>query len=106
MHIFKTIESRRRGVLRKQSEAARTNIFLKQFWCYVEGTEFEVIIDNQALKYLFTKKDLSRREAKWIDLLGQLGIKNVALQPGRVHVLGDAVARLAHASHQAGLSNI
>lgn len=38
--------------------------FLKRFRCYVEGSEFEVVIDNQVLNYYFTKQTLSRREAR------------------------------------------
>ena len=41
--------------------------FLKQFRCYLEGTTFEVFTDNQVLHNFFTKPNLNRREARWLD---------------------------------------
>jgi RNase H-like domain found in reverse transcriptase len=35
--------------------------FLQRFRCYLEGTEFEILTDNQVLKHFFTKPSLSRR---------------------------------------------
>jgi len=43
--------------------------FLKRFRCYLEGSEFEIITDNQVLKNFMTKRKLSRREARWLELL-------------------------------------
>lgn len=68
--------------------------FLQQFRCYLEGTKFEVITDNQVLKNFFTKTELSRREARWLDFLSQFGITSVTLKKGRVHVLGDTLSRI------------
>lgn len=71
--------------------------FLQRFRCYLEGAEFEVLTDNQVLKYFFTKQNLSRREARWLDFLGQFGITHLTLIRGRVHVLGDVPSRAPHA---------
>lgn len=38
--------------------------FLKRFRCYLEGSKFEVITDNQVLGYFFTETELSRRDAR------------------------------------------
>lgn len=70
--------------------------FLKRFRCYFEGSSFEVITDNQELNHFFIKPHMSRKEARWLDLLSQFGIKEVTLQPGRVHVLGDVLSRAPH----------
>lgn len=68
--------------------------FLKRFSCYLEGTSFEPITDNQVLKNFFTKPHLSRREARWLDLFGQFVVNQVTLKSGRAHVLGDALSRI------------
>lgn len=71
--------------------------FLKRFRCYLEGSEFEIITDNQVLSNLFTKENLSRREASWISLLRNFGIFPITLKKGYLHVLGDAPSRIPHA---------
>lgn len=80
--------------------------FLKRFRCYLEGSEFEVITDNQVLKHFFTKPHLSRREARWLDFLAQFSITKLALKPGRLHVLGDALSRIPHKPPQVQVSNV
>lgn len=68
--------------------------FLKRFRCYLERAEFEVITDNQVLRYFFSKPDLTRREARWLEFLSNFGISELTLQKGKVHVLGDALSRI------------
>lgn len=80
--------------------------FLKHFRCYLEGAEFEVITDNQVLKSFFDKKDLSRREVRWIETLCEFGIFPMTLQEGRVHVLGDVLSMVAHGTEPVKLQNI
>ena len=46
--------------------------FLERFRCYLEGSEFEVISDNQVLKSFFTKPKLSRKEACRLETLENL----------------------------------
>lgn len=70
--------------------------FLKRFRCYLEGTSFEVVTDNQVLRSFFTKPALSRRESRWLDFLGQFGITRLTLVKGKIHVLGDALSRAPH----------
>lgn len=65
---------------------------LKIFRCYLEGTSFEVITDNRALKYFFRKATLSRREARWLEFLSHFGITYLNLQNGKLHVLGDVMS--------------
>lgn len=54
--------------------------FLKRFRCYLEGTSFEVITDNQILKSYFTKQKLSRKETRWLEFLSQFGISDLTLK--------------------------
>lgn len=71
--------------------------FLQRFRCYLEGASFEIFTDNQILKYFFTKPKLSRREARWLEILGNFGIFPINLKPGKIHVLGDTLSRAPHA---------
>lgn len=71
--------------------------FLRRFRCYLEGSEFEVITDNQVLHYFSAKPNLSRQEARWLEFLAQFGITELTLEKGRIHVLGDALSRAPHA---------
>jgi len=71
--------------------------FLERFRCYLEGSEFEMITDNQVLKHFFTKPKLSRREARWVETLGNFGVFPITLKPGKIHVLGDTLSRAPHA---------
>lgn len=71
--------------------------FLQRFRCYLEGSEFEVITDNQVLRYFFSKPSLSRREARWLEFHCQFGISQLTLQKGLINVLGDVLSRVAHA---------
>lgn len=80
--------------------------FLTHFRCYLEGAEFEIYTDNQVLKHLFTKKDLSRKEARWLDLLSDFGIFPITLKKGKVHVLGDTLSRAKHETKVFELQNI
>lgn len=79
-------------------ELLRLVYFLKRFRRYFEGAEFKFITDNQVLKNIFYRPDLSRGEARWHDFQSQSGITKLALEKGHVHVLGDALSRVPHAS--------
>jgi len=70
--------------------------FLKRFRCYLEGSSFEILTDNQVLKHFFDKPRLSRREARWLETLGNFGIFPITLKQGKIHVLGDALSRAPH----------
>ena len=52
---------------------------------------FEIISDNRAVTYLRTKKDLTRREARWIDFLAEFEF-TIAHCPGREN-LADSLSR-------------
>lgn len=72
--------------------------FLEHFRCYLEGSEFEIVTDNQVLKYFFSKEKHSRREAGWLSTLTNFRIFPITLQKGSLkgsfHVLDDALSRV------------
>lgn len=68
--------------------------FLKRFRCYLEGSTFEVLTDNQVLSNFLTKKSLSRREMRWLDLFAEFNLDKITLVQGKIHVLGDALSRI------------
>ena len=80
--------------------------FLERFRCYLEGSHFEIFTDNQVLKHFFTKPNLSRREARWLEILGNFGIFPITLKPGKIHVLGDALSRAPHAKVNATVNDV
>ncbi len=45
------------------------------------------------LRHFFSKPKLSRKEARWLETLGNFGIFPINLKPGRIHVLGDTLSR-------------
>ena len=71
--------------------------FLERFRCYLEGSTFEIFTDNQVLKHFFTKAKLSRRESRWLEIMGNFGVFPITLKPGKIHVLGDTLSRAPHA---------
>ena len=70
--------------------------FLERFRCCLEGSTFEIFTDNQVLKHFFSKPRLSRKEARWLETLGNFGIFPITLKPVTFHVLGDALSRAPH----------
>lgn len=77
-------------------ELLGTIYFLQRFRCYLDCSEFEILTDNQVLKSFFNKSNLSRKEARWLDFMSQLGITELTLVKGKVHVLGDSLSRAPH----------
>ena len=80
--------------------------FLDRFRCYLEGSDFEIITDNQVLKHFFSKPKLSRREARWVETLGNFGVFPITLKPGKIHVLGDALSRAPHAREDPHVNDV
>lgn len=67
---------------------------LQRFRCYLEGSTFSVITDNQVVSHFFSKSNLSRREARWLELLADFNISALTLKSGKINVLGDALSRI------------
>jgi RNase H-like domain found in reverse transcriptase len=55
--------------------------FLQRFRCYLEGAGFEIFTDTEVLKHFCTKPTLSRREARWSEILGNYGIFPRTMKP-------------------------
>ena len=72
----------------------------------MEGSEFEVITDNQALKYFFSKQRLSRKETRWLEEVSNFGIFPINLKAGKIHVLGDVLSRAPNALQPIQISNV
>ncbi len=68
------------------------------FGCTVEGSSFEIFTDNQVPKCFFIKLKLSRREARWLETLGNYGNFHIGLKPGKIYLLGDMLSRAPHVS--------
>lgn len=66
---------------------------LKRFRCYLEGSTFEVLTENQVLRNFLTKKNFSRRETRWLDLFADFNLHRITSVQGRAHVLGVALSR-------------
>ena len=58
---------------------------------------FEIITDNQAVTYLLSKKQLSGREARWLDLLADFDM-TISHKPGRENI-ADPISRALLAAH-------
>lgn len=72
---------------------------LQRVRCYLEGSEFTVFTDNQVVSHLFSKKHISRREARRIEVLANFNISALTLKPGRINVLGDALSLIGNVHH-------
>jgi transposase InsO family protein len=66
-----------------------------KFRCYLEGTPFVVKCDHKALQYLMSKRDLTRRQARWLEKLSdfKFSIEHV---PGKDNGAADALSRVQH----------
>ena len=62
---------------------------------------FELITDNQVVSCLKSKKDLSKREARWLDFLAEFDM-DIVLKPGKDNI-ADAISRQIFADRPAEL---
>jgi transposase InsO family protein len=68
-------------------------LFALRAWrCYLEGQEFVVKTDHQALQYVQQQQKLSRRMTRWIEELQQYNVK-IEYRPGKQQVIADALSR-------------
>lgn len=65
-----------------------------------------MITDNQIASTLFTKPRLSRREARWVEILANFNITTLAWKVGRQNVLVDALSRIRIPNNVAELGNV
>ena len=73
---------------------------LRTFRHYLEGCkQFVLFTDHQSIKYIFTQKDLSRRQTRWLDDLADFQPNmEIAYKPGKLN-RADALSRHVHSLH-------
>jgi RNase H-like domain found in reverse transcriptase/Reverse transcriptase (RNA-dependent DNA polymerase)/Integrase zinc binding domain/Chromo (CHRromatin Organisation MOdifier) domain/Retroviral aspartyl protease len=75
----------------KEKEAFAIVNALRVWRCYLEGQGPTVITDHEALKYLLTQPNLSRRQARWVEELAPYNVQ-IEYKPGRINP-ADALSR-------------
>ena len=68
---------------------------IKLWRTYLEGQKFTVITDHASLEYIKTQANLSRRQARWLEVL-QSNDFEVRYRPGKTNVVADALSRQPH----------
>lgn len=92
-YLWKSLYSAEENYAANDREILRNIYFLKRFRCRLEGNPFEGLIDHQVLKSSFTKVNLSRRESRWLECLGQFGICSFTLMEEEINVVGDELSQ-------------
>ena len=72
-----------------------TIVFALKLWRhYLYGENFDGFSDHKSLKYIFSQKDLSARQRRWMETLEDF---NFTLQyhPRKANVIADALSRKA-----------
>ena len=66
---------------------------LKIWRVYLEGQKFRVNTDYKSLTYWQTQPIMSRRQARWSELLAEYDF-DIEYQPDKTNVVADAMTRL------------
>ena len=67
---------------------------------YLLGRKFTIVTDHHSLKFLQTQPQLSRRQARWLELLADFEF-DIVHRPGKSNVVADALSRLNNLELQA-----
>ena len=65
---------------------------LRTWRCYLQGVDFYAHTDHEPLTWLDNQKHLSRRQARWIEFLGEFTFKILYVK-GDKNVVADALSR-------------
>jgi hypothetical protein len=68
---------------------------LKIWRNYIMGTKYQVYIDHKSLKYIFTWKDLNRRQRCWLELIKDYDLE-IHYHPGKANLVADALSQKEH----------
>ena len=60
---------------------------------YLLGRRFTIVSDHHSLKFLQTQPNLSKRQARWLELLAEFDYE-IVHRPGKSNVVADALSRL------------
>ena len=67
---------------------------IKKWRCYLEGVQnITILTDHKSLEFFKTQSKLSRRQTKWMELLGNYNL-SLTYCPGRELKQADALSRL------------
>jgi len=64
---------------------------LKVWRVYLEGQHFKIVTDHKSLIYLQSQPTLSRRQARWNELLAEYDYE-IVYKPGKTNVVADALS--------------
>ncbi|XP_074315721.1 uncharacterized protein LOC141651930 [Silene latifolia] len=68
-------------------------VFALNIWRhYFNGAIFKVFSDHKSLKYIYTQKELNKRQRRWIELIGDYDMEIVYYE-GNASVVADALSR-------------
>ena len=68
---------------------------LRVWRCFLEGAEFKVKCDHQALSSLMTKSQITPRQARWLEFLERFDLQ-IDHVPGKANPVADALSRATH----------
>ena len=72
---------------------------LKEWKHLLQSEEVTVYTDNRASTYVMTKKELTRKEARWVQFLGEYQRLRIKYIPGKNNPVADALSRAAKAEN-------
>ena len=68
-------------------------VFALKIWRhYLYGEKCEIYTDHKSLKYIFTQKELSMRQRRWLELIKDYDC-TINYHPGKANVVADALSR-------------
>jgi hypothetical protein len=73
-------------------ELAAVMLSLKLWRHYLVGRNFELKMDHQSLKHLFTKRDLNARQRRWSEFMIEYDF-GISYIKGKENVVADALSR-------------
>ena len=56
------------------------------------GTKCRIYTDHKSLKYIFSHKDLSLRQCRWLELIKDYDL-DIHYHPGKANLVADALSR-------------